>query len=83
MAIFRVALRGDCFGKGHISDGASVLACKVVDFLADVDVGAAAEAAARAAAAGGTADTVNDDVDVAGFVSCSTQRRTCICNVLF
>ena len=87
LAVFRVSLRGDIFGKGQRSDGASTLAWKVVDFLAGGFVGASAEAAteasAGAAATGGTDDTVDADVYASGFVSCSTKQRTCICNVLF
>ena len=76
-------MRGDIFGKGQISYGASTLAWKVVDFLAIGFVGAAAEAAAGEDDDGGTGDTVYADVDAAGFVSCSNKRSTCICNVLF
>ena len=44
MAVFRVSLRGEIFGKGHRSDGASALAGKWLVFLAGGLVGAAAEA---------------------------------------
>ena len=76
-------MRGEIFGKGQRSDGASAFVCKVVGFLVGSFLGVAAEAAAGAAAAGGTDDTVYADVDAAGFVRCSTKQRTCICNVLF
>ena len=86
MDVFRVALRGDIFDKGQRSDGGSALAWKVVGFLEGGFVGVAAEAAAEAAvgaaADGGTGDTVDSDADAAGFVRCSTKRRTCICNVI-